>query len=196
VRGKLERSDLLELALLDRAVEAALPFAQLLELAGAWPAVDDRHFEQDRADADRLARCTEAEFLDLCWQQLMDGPFPELSRPLPPFDRADRLLELPGTAGLLTRATIQGQPHLDWAANFVVVVRDSTEALLAGLVALETGHSATRHLKESGAVVIGPEPTPAVVRGRRFDAVLGLASRTDRALAEELLGPGGRLCLL
>ena len=196
LKGKLERSDLLELTLRDKAVEAPLPFAELLDLGGDWQAVDDRDLAQHAADAEHTAQLPPDEFLAHCWQCLMARPFPVIPPQMPTFDRADRLLELPGTAGLLARTVLQSQPHLGWAANFVVAVRDRAEALLAGLVALECRLSSTRILSERGAVVIDPSLSSLTVRSRRYDAVLGIERETDQALAEDLLAPGGKLWLI
>ena len=194
LKGELSAADLVELRIRDAAVARPWLFdiARLLGHSG-WEAlrrVPERSWENWRARAEARSELPAQEFLTWAAERLLP-PGPKWGPSLPPLERHQTALELPGTGGLFAYRMIQQSGSTYLQDNYVIWTGSWREALFAGMVALEVGMPGTADVPTVAASDVGGVPG-------KYDVIVG-ASASHAARGDELrslLRPGGELVLV
>lgn len=187
-RGNLEHQHLLALVAEDVAVRFPLPAdPRAVALDPSGP-----RFEalSDPSVRGLLDRAEEARELDPAralerWARRLDRPTRFRGTDLRPIQAAHRVLELPGTGGLLAARALQVSPEAWLHTNVTVLAADWRDRAMAGLVAMELDTPHVDFVVTDAAL----EWAAAPERRGQFDRVIGLAAEKGGGFdAEGLVG--------
>jgi hypothetical protein len=178
-RGRLGPRALLELLLEDAAIRQPFPFdvARALGREAALSEVPDATVATWIEELAKLDLAVSGPDYLAAQARMLGVPTRGAKSDLPKPKPFHKVLELPGTGGLLAHFMAHAQQDLVFRDSFTIACATRSEWILAGLAAVE-------RRAEGADLSIKLEPTLDAFRGQPFDYVIGVSPEKGGAFSK------------